>query len=80
MKVSLKFFGRLSDLSEAVPGYIDASTPLEIRDLLQNDFPALAAELRDPHVLVAVNKTVVNWEEPLSDDCEVAFLPPVTGG
>ena len=78
--VKLLFFGRLSDYCENVPKTIDASTPREILELLQQDFPILAAELRDPHVLIAVNKSIADWDSELTDSCEVAFLPPVTGG
>lgn len=31
-------------------------------------------------LLVAVNQTVANAEQPLSADDEVAFFPPMTGG
>ena len=31
-------------------------------------------------VLVAVNQTVVNLDHPLSENDEVAFFPPMTGG
>ena len=78
--VKLLFFGRLSDYCKNVPETIDASTPREILELLQQDFPILAAELRDPHVLIAVNKSIADWDTKLTDSCEVAFLPPVTGG
>ena len=78
--IKLLFFGRLSDYCKNVPETIDASTPREILELLQKDFPILAAELRDPHVLIAVNKSIADWDSELTGSCEVAFLPPVTGG
>ena len=34
----------------------------------------------DKKVLVAVNQTVVGREHALSDNDEVAFFPPMTGG
>ena len=78
--INLIFFGRLGAFAKNVPDAIDASTPREIIEFLQQDFPILAAELRDPHVLIAVNKSIGDWDSELTDDCEVAFLPPVTGG
>ena len=78
--IRLLFFGRLGDFSKGVPEAISAATPREILELLQQDFPILAAELRDPHVLIAVNKTIGDWDSELTNGCEVAFLPPVTGG
>ena len=78
-EVKLKFFGYLSDLSEEVPTVLTASTPTQIRSKLAIKFPKLASELHSPSLLLAVNKILVNWDEPLSDGDEVAFLPPVTG-
>jgi molybdopterin synthase sulfur carrier subunit len=40
----------------------------------------LVAALREPQVLVSVNKIIVKWDHPLCDGDEIAFLPPVTGG
>tara|TARA_B110000858_G_C17810161_1_gene480761 strand:- start:27488 stop:27742 length:255 start_codon:yes stop_codon:yes gene_type:complete len=35
---------------------------------------------KDSKVLVAVNQTVVGRNHPLSENDEVAFFPPMTGG
>lgn len=78
--INLLFFGRLSDLAEGAPATIEASTPAEIRTLLAIDHPHLAAALSQPQVLVSVNQAIAGWDQPLSQDSEVAFLPPVTGG
>ncbi len=79
-KVKLKFFGYLSDLSEGVPPLLTANTPTQIRNKLAIKFPKLASELHSPSILLAVNKVIVQWDEPLVAGDEVAFLPPVTGG
>tara|TARA_A100001011_G_C13896937_1_gene669391 strand:- start:8 stop:256 length:249 start_codon:yes stop_codon:yes gene_type:complete len=79
-KVRLKFFGYLSDLSEEVPTVLTAKTPIHIRSKLAIKFPELACELHSPSILLAVNKVIVQWDEPLVAGDEVAFLPPVTGG
>ncbi|RLV60740.1 molybdopterin synthase sulfur carrier subunit [Parashewanella curva] len=31
-------------------------------------------------LLVAVDQTMCDWQTPLTDNSEVAFFPPVTGG
>tara|TARA_B110000003_G_C16402228_1_gene438805 strand:- start:274 stop:537 length:264 start_codon:yes stop_codon:yes gene_type:complete len=31
-------------------------------------------------VRVAINQTLVEWQSPLRDGDELAFLPPITGG
>jgi len=35
---------------------------------------------KDSKVLVAVNQTIVGRNHPLSENDEVAFFPPMTGG
>ena len=79
-EVKLKFFGYLSDLSEEVPLVLTANTPTQIRSKLALRFPKLTSELHSPSILIAVNKIIVHWDEPLVAGDEVAFLPPVTGG
>lgn len=32
------------------------------------------------NIIVAVNKEVVDWSQPLQAGDEIAFFPPVTGG
>ena len=32
------------------------------------------------HIRVAVNGVFVNWQDSVSDDDEIAFIPPVSGG
>jgi molybdopterin synthase sulfur carrier subunit len=52
------------------------------------DLSALYAELdarhglRWPqaHLRVAVDGAFARWSDPLRDGCEVAFIPPVSGG
>ena len=78
--INLLFFGHLGDLAQGVPATVEANTPTEIRDLLAADHPKLAAELFKPQVLVSVNQAIADWDQPLNEGSEVAFLPPVTGG
>jgi molybdopterin converting factor small subunit len=46
--------------------------------LLERAYPGLA-ELR-PHLAVAVDGTLARTGEPLVEGCELALLPPVSGG
>jgi hypothetical protein len=46
--IKLLFFGRLGDYAQAVQATMDASTPEEIRQLLNADYPALVSELSEP--------------------------------
>lgn len=49
--------------------YLDDNQP-GFRDLSHGTVP----------LLVAVNQTVVDHDTPLTDEDEVAFFPPMTGG
>lgn len=79
--IDVLFFGSLQDVagtdrlqSEFQP------TPAALVTLLTADNPKLAGALLQPQVMVAVNQTMAALDTPLTDGCEVAFLPPVTGG
>ena len=82
--IKLLFFGRLGDFSENAELKVDCReivfTPNKVRSLLSEDNANLGKELAKPHVIVAVNKVIVSWDEALNNGDELAFLPPVTGG
>ena len=83
MKVSIKYFasireaiGQGSELRET-----SATTLAMLRDELLAASPAHAASLaRGKAVRMAVNQVMSDESAPLSEGCEVAFFPPVTGG
>ncbi len=83
MKVSIKYFasireaiGQGSELRET-----SAMTLAALRDELLVASPAHAASLaRGKAVRMAVNQIMRDESAALSDGCEVAFFPPVTGG
>ena len=82
MKVSIKYFasireaiGEGSELRET-----SAMTLAALRELLAAS-PVHAASLaRGKAVRMAVNQVMSDESAPLSEGCEVAFFPPVTGG
>ena len=83
MKISIKYFasireaiGQGAELRET-----SASTLAALRDELLAASPAHAASLaRGKAVRMAVNQVMSDESAPLSEGCEVAFFPPVTGG
>ena len=83
MKVTIKYFasireaiGQGSELRET-----SALTLASLRDELLVASPAHAASLaRGKAVRMAVNQVMGDETSVLSDGCEVAFFPPVTGG
>ena len=56
----------------------DGSRVSDALTALERAYPGLA-ELR-PHLAVAVDGTLANTNELLAEGCELALLPPVSGG
>lgn len=66
-----------SEIALAENGF---SSVAELRQQLVNVNPAWEEYLGATHLLVAVNQTLVKSTHAVSDNDEVAFFPPVTGG
>lgn len=79
--IDVLLFGSLQDLAgtDRLQSHFQ-STPQELITLLGADKPALAEALRQPQVMIAINQTIAALDTSLVDGCEVAFMPPVTGG
>jgi sulfur-carrier protein len=83
MKITIKYFasireaiGQAGELRET-----SAATLAALRDELLAASPAHAASLaRGRSVRMAVNQLMGDESTTLTDGCEVAFFPPVTGG
>lgn len=83
MKITVKYFasireaiGQGSELRETSAANLSA-----LRDELLAASPAHAASLaRGKSVRMALNQVMSNESAALSEGCEVAFFPPVTGG
>jgi molybdopterin synthase sulfur carrier subunit len=83
MKVTIKYFasireaiGRGSEVRDTA-----ATTLAALRDELLAATPAHAASLaRGRAVRMALNQVMSDEAALLSEGCEVAFFPPVTGG
>lgn len=81
MKVRVKFFAILREragAAEITRDLEDGSTVADLWQALQQDFPKLnVAGIR---LLYAVNQNYVSPDFKLSDQDEVVFIPPVSGG
>jgi molybdopterin converting factor subunit 1 len=81
MRITVLLFARLrdiaglADLAREVPS---GSTAADVWRGLVDQFPALAAY--DASISTAVNADYAKMTTVLSDNDEVAFLPPVSGG
>ena len=83
MKVTIKYFASIREAigQGSEPRETSAATLAGLRDELLAASPAHAASLaRGKAVRMAVNQIMSDETARLTDGCEVAFFPPVTGG
>lgn len=79
----LLYFGRLSDTTgcaeetRKIPN--EVTDTLALRRWLDAELNSTNA-LSDKSVRIAINSDIVIDPHPISDDDEIAFLPPVGGG
>ena len=83
MKVTIKYFASIREaigLGSEVRDTL-ATTLASLRDELLAASPAHAQALaRGKSVRMALNQVMSDEAASLSEGCEVAFFPPVTGG
>lgn len=85
MNIQLRFFASVrealgtSQETLAVPARV--RTIADLREFLRERGEAWAEALAEGRALrVAYNQQMADANTPLSEGCEVAFFPPVTGG
>jgi sulfur-carrier protein len=83
MKLTVKYFASIREALGRGAEALDtsAATLAQLRDELVARGGAYAQSLaRGKSVRVALNQIMSEESAPLSEGCEVAFFPPVTGG
>ena len=84
MNIQLRFFASvreaLGSSAEAFDVPVSVTTVGELRTHLAGRGGAWAQALGSESLRMACNQVMCSAETPLSDGCEVAFFPPVTGG
>lgn len=85
MQIQLKFFASLREAvgtsSETVTLPAGIRSAGEVRAFLQARGGVWAQALAEGKSLrIACNQQMVDASAPLSEGCELAFFPPVTGG
>lgn len=81
MKVHVLFFAALADdigKRDVVIHLSDKATVGDALSLLAREYPAIARY--QSRLATAVNLDYVGPEHPLSDNDELAIIPPVSGG
>lgn len=83
MRVQIKYFASIREAlgTGAESWETQAATLAALRDELIARPGAYGEVLaRNRHVRMALNQNLVDESAALSEGCEVAFFPPVTGG
>jgi len=83
MQVHIKYFASIREATGIASETLetDATTLAQLRDALAARlYPAGAALARGRTVRMALGQVMSDESALLSDGCEVAFFPPVTGG
>ena len=81
MEVEVRYFASLTEHTGATSESVDVEPSMAVRDLwelLVRRHPGLARVGYRP--MVACDRVYAEWDRPLDDVREVAFLPPVSGG
>jgi molybdopterin converting factor subunit 1 len=81
MIIRVKFFAILREkigAAEMTREINDGSTVADLWKALQNDYPKI--DVPGIRLLYAVNQNYVKADHRLSDQDEVVFIPPVSGG
>lgn len=81
MEIQVRFFASIREKlrrSEATCSVGAGATVRELLDQLCREYPTL--EVMRSSLSIAVNREYVDATHPLSDNDEVAVIPPVSGG
>ena len=81
MRVEVRLFAQARERAGSGVARLELPAGSSVADalaILERVYPALA-ELR-PHLAVAVDGVLARGDDPLTADCELALLPPVSGG
>jgi molybdopterin synthase sulfur carrier subunit len=83
MKLRVKYFASIRETLGRGDEVVEtqAATLAQLRDeLIARGEPYGRSLARGKAVRQALNQVMSDESAPLSEDCEVAFFPPVTGG
>jgi molybdopterin synthase sulfur carrier subunit len=77
MKVNIKFFGQLADITGVDTVTVENSHDT---DAMVNSLQIIYPALMNSTFAIAVNKKIISSNTILTDQCTVALLPPFSGG
>ncbi len=75
--MKVKVFGRLVEICKSDSIELESvQTVYQLKEYLENKFPALLNQ----KYLIAKNKKIISGNEEVSEDSELALMPPFSGG
>jgi len=77
MQLKVKFFASLSEQTGLTETTVDADSPATVLDAWNL---ATGDQTLPVNILCAINMAYARLDDSVSDDDEIAFFPPVTGG
>lgn len=80
MMITLKYFGQIAEVThkkEEVMAWDETTNSITI---VQSKLEMLYPELKNTHYSFAVNQTLATAISPVSNQDEIALLPPFAGG
>lgn len=84
MAVTIWYFARIKEAvdcdRETLQLQDDVDTVADLVNFLSERGERWRKALKDEKVLVAINQAVASMNTAVSDEDEIAFFPPVTGG
>ncbi len=77
IEIRLSFYGKLGDSFERQDQYhTNAATAAALRQQLA----AHNTNILEDHVRIIINDEICDWQHPLADGDDIAFIPAVSGG
>ena len=79
MKVNLKYFGMVSEITDTPEESFEIANPFEssdLRDLLERKY----TDLHHTKYKMAINQSIPNGSIGLKENDTIAILPPFAGG
>jgi len=78
--VRVRFFARLRELTGSELENVTAPAHAKVFDIYQAMRVVHTSLPSYKEVRAAVNQEFADWQDPVADGDEVAFIPPVSGG
>lgn len=80
MRITVEFYGVLNQLMGRERMTLESvgTTVAEVLEQLHQEKPQMKEQM--PRLACAINNDLVHREHPLTEDCTLALIPPVSGG